>query len=186
MEIAPPRKKPAHPHLAALSFDEKGLVLDALLRLNPDLLAAAEEEAGRLLMAVDPDAVADDVEAALMSHSHEEIGDRAGYHPGQGYVEPTQAAWDILDEAFEEFVADVERLLALGHTEAARATALGVLGGLRRCEDVRSDETVLSWAEDFPGEAAGEVMRLLADADIVVTSDEVEAVAPGWGDSFGE
>jgi hypothetical protein len=184
--IATRRKKAAHPHVSALSPSEKGAVLDELLSRNPALLEAAEEAARRLLATVDPGAVADDVESALMSHSHEEIGDRAGYHPGEGYVEPTQAAWDILGEAFEVFVTDIERLVALGHKEAARATALGVLGGLRRCEDGPSEDTVLSWAEDFPGEAAGQVMRLLKDADIAVTAGEVEAVAPGWGDSFGE
>jgi hypothetical protein len=74
----------------------------------------------------------------------------------------------------------------LGNKEAARATALGVLGGLRRCEDGPSEDTVLSWAGDFPGEAAQQVVRLLADVDITVTAGEVEAVAPGWGHSFGE
>lgn len=167
------------------SLSEKGVVLDELLSRNPDLLETAEEAARRLLATVDPDAVADDVASALMAHSHEEIGDRAGYHPGQGYVEPTQAAWDILGEAFEVFLADIERLLTLGNKTAARASALGVLGGLRRCEDGPPEDTVLSWAEDFPGEAAGQVVRLLNDAGIVVTASEVEAVAPGWGDSFG-
>lgn len=180
------RGKALHPHLAVLSTREKGELFDKLLRTEPGLADIAEEAARRKLVAVDRGDVAELVASSLASHSHEEIGDRAGYRPGRGYVEPAEAASEILDEELEVFLAQIGRCAALGLEEAARATALGVLAGLSRCEGGLSEETLLGWVPDFAWEAARSAVDVLGKWNITLHADEVEVAAPGWGESFGD
>jgi len=71
-----------------------------------------------------------------------------------GYTEPTEAAWQLLDEAVEPFVEDMKRHLGLGLHEEAFEICKGVVLGLYQCRDAGGDE-FLGWAEDFPAEAAG-------------------------------
>jgi hypothetical protein len=140
--------------LAALSPVEKGDLLDALLAANPTWLAIVEVAAADSLADVDRDRVAAGLRDALCGLGHELIGERAGYHPGHGYVEPTQAAVDILSDQLEPYLQDVARRDQLGLTEAAAELGAGVLLGLYRCRDYQAEDTVLAWVEDFPDEHA--------------------------------
>ena len=168
------------PHLAALSTQEKGELLDELLRARPELSDVAEEIARRRLTATDRDGVAEDVEWNVKSHSHLEIGERAGRQPSGGYVDPTEAAWEILHEDVEPHLAEIGRLAKLGLDEAARETGLGVLAGLYACEGEAPPETVLEWTPDFPQEAAWGVMGALKASGVALDVEAIEEVAPGW------
>jgi hypothetical protein len=55
------------------------------------------------MLAEDRSAVANDVESALGFHDIDEINGRVGYRSGSGYVEPGEAADEILDEALQPF-----------------------------------------------------------------------------------
>ena len=78
---------------------------------------------------------------------------RAGAHEW-GYVEPTEAAWEILEEAVEPFVADIERRIALGLEDAALQLCQGMVLGLYCVERGKGGE-LAQWAPDFAAEAAG-------------------------------
>ena len=121
--------------LATLSADEKAIVLDQLLTGRPDLQKLAETYAVSLLSDEDRSAVADDVEGALQGWDIEELNSRAGRQPDGSYVDPGEAADEILDEAFGPFLEDLERRATLGIGSAAVEFAAGVVLGLYRCRE---------------------------------------------------
>jgi hypothetical protein len=150
--------------LARLKPEEGGDVLCSLLERHPELIAEAEEIARATVSDVDADAVAEDVRQAVLDLDIDDLNTRAG-RKRWGYVEPTEAAWELLEAAIDPFLAEMERHIALGFEVAATATCAGIVLGLYRCRDKSSDH-VLGWAEDFPAETAGRaVARLARESD---------------------
>jgi hypothetical protein len=78
-------------------------------------------------------AVADEVETALQGRGIEELNTRAGHRPGRGYVHPTEAADEILDEDLQPFLDDLHRRAGFGMRSAAAEVAAGILLGLYNC-----------------------------------------------------
>jgi hypothetical protein len=111
--------------LDALSAIEKGAVLDDLLTARPDLREPAEAHAARLMKDAERSAIADDVASALKWLDVSELNTRAGYQPGFGYVNPAEAADEILDEALQPFLDDLQRRAGLGMASAAAEVAAG-------------------------------------------------------------
>lgn len=128
--------------LSVLSAAEKASVLDELLAVRPDLRELAETRAAQLMSTEDRDTVAAAVTDAWLGLDIMELNGRAGYQPGRGYVHAVEAAGEILDEALEPFLHDLERRAALGMTSAATELAVGILLGLYECRDGGS-ETLL-------------------------------------------
>ena len=124
--------------LASLTLGEKGELLDQVLAAAPELREQVEELAQRRLADEDRDAVAADVEWAMGAHDIDELNGRAGYHSGRGYVDPGEAADEILDEALQPFLDDLARRAKLGLASAATKMAVGVLCGLYACRDASS------------------------------------------------
>ena len=146
--------------LERLEADEAHAVLRRLLAAHPDLRAEAEQTARSLLAEVSFESVADEVECAMCSLDLDDLGSRAGRHRG-GYTSPTDAAWELLQEAVDPFLSDMKRQLELGLEMEALETCKGLVLGLYRVRDTRGDE-FLGWAEDFPAEAAADAVRVLA------------------------
>lgn len=97
----------------------------------------------------------------------DDLASRAGRHRG-GYVEPTQAAWDLVEDAFEPFLVELRRLVELGHLDAAAATARGAIEGLDRLGEP-AEGTVLAWSgEDTPEHLADEVRHIAEKLGIAV------------------
>jgi hypothetical protein len=81
------------------------------------LIGEAERLAAAILGEAAWEPVRDDVKHALLSLPLEALGDRAGYHPGLGYIHECDAAGEIVDEALA------------GHIRAHQVAA-GVLDAL--------------------------------------------------------
>lgn len=158
-------------------------MLEALLRARPELRPEAERIAREQLADTNRETVAEELEWTLRSLSSAELHGRAG-RQRWGYVEPTEAAWELLRESVETYDREIERLRALGMTGAAIETALGVLAGLYRCRGCDDSESLLSWAPDFPVEAAGSVTDALAKAGIEVPPESVADAAQEWADAL--
>ena len=77
----------------------------------------------------------------------EERNGQAGDRPGRGYVDPGEAADEILDEALGPFLEDLERRARLGMSSAAAELAAGILLGLYRCREGGS-EMLLEYSPD--------------------------------------
>jgi hypothetical protein len=139
--------------LDELQPGEAALVLRRLLAGHPELLSEAEEISRSMLGDVSFESIASEVEDSIRQLDLDDLNGRAGRH-SWGYTEPTEAAWELLEEAVEPFVEDMKRHLGLGLNEEAFEICKGIVLGLYQCRNASGDE-FLGWAEDFPAEAAG-------------------------------
>ncbi len=145
-----------------LDSAEAASVLRCLLRRHPELRPEAETIATDLLSDVSSFSVADEVENAVLQFDYDDLNARAGRH-SLGYVEPGEAAWELLEEAVEPFVDDMKRYLELGLEKQAQELCQGILLGLYRVRDGNQND-ILGWASDFPGEAAGHAFEVWSEA----------------------
>ncbi len=99
--------------LERLKPAEAEAVLHRLLEAHPDRRSEAERIARSLLHETGFEAVAAEVEEAVRALGLEDLNDRTGRHEW-GYVEPTEAAWELLEETVEPFVDDIKRHIELG------------------------------------------------------------------------
>ena len=91
----------------------------------------------------------------------EELGGRAGKH-SWGYVEPSQAAWDLLEESVEDIRADMKRRFETGMKPAPEKICQGIVLGLHEVDGTNSDGA-LGCAPDFPAEAAARSLSILLE-----------------------
>jgi hypothetical protein len=165
--------------LAALSAAEKGALLDELLTARPDLRRQARALAARRLSAADRAAVADGVESALLGLNIDELNSRAGYRPGVGYVQPGVAADEILDEALQPFLDDLERRAELGMAPAATDVALGILLGLYACRHFGA-ESLLEYSPDYAVQRAAAVVDRCEEFGVELPAAELDDLVPTW------
>ncbi len=99
--------------LDGLTAQESQTVLRLLLKRHLALLEEAEGLAAEVASSVDREAVAEDLVAVVRLMSLEELDGRSGRQPW-GYVEPWEAAWELLEEAVKGYRDDIVRLAALG------------------------------------------------------------------------
>jgi len=144
--------------LESLKPVEAAAVLRHLLEVHPDLASEAEEIARSLLHEVNYEDVAAEIEDEIRALDHEVLNARAGRHEW-GYVEPTEAAWEILEETVEPFREDMKRHLQLGLESEALEICKGLVLGCYRLGE-RAVGDVLGWAPDFPAEAAGNALEV--------------------------
>jgi len=121
----------------------------------------AEAIARGMLAEISPFSVADDVENALLQFDYDDLNGRAGGH-SWGYVEPSEAAAELLEEAVEPFVSDMKRYLEMDLEDQARQFCQGILLGLYRVRDSGNND-ILNWAPDFPGEAAANALEVWSE-----------------------
>jgi hypothetical protein len=167
--------------LDTLSPAEKATVLDELLATRPDLREHAEAYAAQLMSGGDRSVIAGDVEDALQGLEIEELNTRAGYRPGRGYVHPAEAADEILDEALQPFLDDLQRRSDLGMEPAAAELAVGILLGLYNCRHGNS-ETLLEYSPDYAGDRASDVVGHCAKLHIGLPGAELLDLMPEWSD----
>ena len=154
-------------------------MLRELLRAHPDLRPQAEQTAATLLRRVSAEDVAERVVSALDALALDRLAARAGRVPG-GYVEPTEAAYELVLEALAPIEADLQRCIEVGFLPVARQALLGLLAGLHRRRSSR-DGTVLSYAgEDVTVEHAAWLVDEAARAGLELSAADLEAHCPDW------
>lgn len=165
--------------LKVLSDAEKAAILDELAAADPDVEGRAERAARSRLAEVEADDVANGVTAALLALDQDDLAAHSG-RTRYGYVEPTEAAWSLLEAAVEPWLEDITRRAGVGLAEAARQLAFGSFEALRRLDGhIRNDDRLISWAPDFCSETADRILRLLSDLGIELTDTEL-AHASDW------
>lgn len=138
--------------LDRLTFEESATVLRLLLEQHVELGDAAEEIATCLVSAPSVDAVAEDIVAAICSIDIENFYGSTG-KKSWGYVEPGEAALQLLEKAVGGFLEDMKRRVDLGLIAAASSICMGIVIGLHETEGIKSNE-LLQWAPEFPAEEA--------------------------------
>ena len=124
--------------------------------------------------------MADEVVWAIDALELSDLASRAGRQPGRGYVHENEAAYEIVHEIAQPFVADLQRRAKLGLSDAARAVALGTISGLYQCEPA-TDGTVLAYAgEDTLYSLADWVVDQAAKAGINLPLEQLDELCPGW------
>jgi hypothetical protein len=151
--------------LSRLTGQESSRVLQTLLNRHQTLREEAERLATETVNTPCGEDIASAVADAVTSLDIQDLSGRAGA-TRYGYTEPTDAAWQLLEEAVEVFLADMKRRAELGLTDAAITMCRGIVTGLHKARRTPSDGP-LGWAPDFPAEEAGhavaEVLRAIPD-----------------------
>ncbi len=178
--------------LGTLHSDEAAAVLDRLLGAHPELRGQAEDIAKALLAETSFEQIATEVEDALSGIDDEDVYGRAG-QKAWGYVEPDEAAVELLEEAIKPFTCDMQRRLSLGKEDEALRIAQGMLLGLYR---VRGEacNAALQEATDFAEEMAASVLDEWSRGGLdaratrrarcptrVLPQEFVEKHVPEWG-----
>src|SRR5574341_371280 len=148
--------------LDRLTGDEAATVLRLLLEKRPDVRKEVEGLAKSVIGEVSVEDVANTVEAKVRSLDLDDLNSRAGRHRN-GYVEPSQAAVDLVEEAVMPFIEDMKRRAEAGKHAAALNTCVGVVLGHYRLRNSDRDP-FLGWAVDSPDEMAGEAVVTLRKA----------------------
>lgn len=156
---AAPKKKGV---LDRLKGDEALSLLRLLLERHPQLAKEVDALAKSVIADVSIEDVANEVEDVVRALDLDDLSSRAGRHR-YGYVEPSQAAVDLVEEAVMPFIEDIKRRAKAGQKVAALNTCLGVVLGLYRLRDRDGDE-FLGWAVDSSDEMAGEAVVTLRKA----------------------
>lgn len=180
--MATRRRPPPTPALDALSGAEHARILAELLTSHPELRSEAEDAARRLLDEASVDAIAESVAWALEELPLDALAMRSGRIRGRGYVHETDAAWELLEEAVEPFLADLRRRAILG-LDAAVDVAAGIVAGLYRCREPE-DGTIVAYAgPDLLSELADQVMNDANRLGVVLSPDVAELLWPDWSPS---
>jgi len=129
------------------------VVLRQLLEKHPELRPEAEQSATECVSSSSTDEIAQDVYDRITGIGLDELSGRAGKHPW-GYVEPGEAAVELMDESLQDLADDMKRKAELGLLPAAQVVCVGIVQGLYQARDTKSDGA-LGWAPDFPAEHAG-------------------------------
>jgi hypothetical protein len=112
----------ASPVLAALTDSEKAEILDRLIAEDATFAERAGREGRSVLARVEIVDVADVVADALLGLDVEELSRHAG-RTRYGYVEPTEAAWLLLEAARQPWLDDIVRRAGLGFHSREGAVA---------------------------------------------------------------
>jgi hypothetical protein len=175
-------KRTRGPALTSLSVAERAQVLDALLRTHPDLVAEAERVASGLLGEQDREAVAAEVARQLRALNLGDLAGRSGRQWGGGYVDPYQAAYDMLAEVLTPYLADLDRRAVIGARDAAVEIGCGVLLGLHSCRNCDDNNLVLTHAglPDSVDDLASQVLSAMAKAGLSIPGDWLDEQCPEW------
>jgi hypothetical protein len=130
------------------------------------------------------------VQDRITSIDLDALNGRAGKH-SWGYVEPGDAAVELLEESIEDLQDDMKRRAELGLLAAAQVVCAGIIQGLYGARDTKSDGA-LGWAPDFPAERAQYVVPEFIRACSPPTRKEARRSlaailaerAPGWAEGL--
>lgn len=132
---------------------EAAAVLRQLIAAHPELASEAEGIARSALGSISFEDIASDVAGAIRLLDIDDLNGRAGRH-SWGYTEPTEAAWELIEEAAEPFLEEMRRHVKLGLVREALEILKGIVAGLYECRNAEGHD-FLAWAEDCPAEIAG-------------------------------
>ncbi|PWU12676.1 MAG: hypothetical protein C5B50_21025 [Verrucomicrobia bacterium] len=176
--------------LEGLKPEEALTVLRQLLDEHPELRPEAERFAVEELCSSCIEDIAEDVCHRVTRIDLDNLNQRAGAH-SWGYVEPSEAAIELLEECLEDLTEDMKRKVEVGCLAAGETICAGIVAGLYQCREKRSDGA-LGWAPDFPAEHAffaveeflGSVPKAERKAAEESLMEVVRELAPEWDEDL--
>jgi hypothetical protein len=175
--------KTPHEIMDQLSPNDALAVLRALARDDQALAARIAEIATAHLSEVDPENVAFDLYDELNALEVEEVWDRAG-RTRHGYVEPSEAADQMIQEVIDPYLEELRKYQALRMNDQANRLCMGLLLGLYKFERESTSE-FKDWASGAPDAFAEVVANAWTDgaptrADVEVLRTFIKYELYGW------
>ena len=137
--------------LQSLSADEASHIFKTMLDDDPALVKKAYAIAVEMVSNVSVDDISDDVYHALDSLDIDDLYRSSG-KTRHGYVDPTDRAGEMFEEALSSFIYDMEQNQKRGLPSTAKAYCIGIIKGLLRYKEGNSSE-VSDWVPDAPDES---------------------------------
>ena len=167
-----------------LEGDEAIEVLQRLLKKNKTVKKTVESTIKEFLNEeIEVEDIAASVQMELEGLAREEVWERAGKH-SYGYVEPSEAAYEMYGEVLERYQKDLKRYLDLKKHNHALQFCQGVLRGIYLFEE-ESDSDYKEWAPDCSGIYFEDVLDQWKKADPGSEAKKrmkkfIENKCPGW------
>ncbi len=173
--------------VAHLSPADALSILRALADSDEQLAQRIAELAMVHLSGVDPEEVAAALYDELDALEVEEVWDRAG-PKRHGYVDPGEAADEMVEEVLEPFLEELRKYQKMGLNTEANRMCMGLLLGLYQFDEESTNE-FKDWAPDAPtifAEAVVDVWKKgkPSRADVKAVRAFVEEELFGWGASL--
>ena len=176
--------KEPHEIIDHLSPNDALTILKTLARDDEHLAARITEIATARLSEVDPEEVAIVLYDELDALEVEEVWDRAG-PTRHGYVDPGEAADQMIEEVIEPYLEELKKYQELGMNVEANRMCMGLLLGLYQFDD-ESTSKFKDWAPDAPSSFAWAVVDAWkagapSRADVKAVKASIEDELGGWG-----
>ena len=126
------------------------LILKALANEDRSIARRIEQIALGYLRDIDVESVASHVYHALEGIEVEDLWEQSG-STRYGYVEPSDRAWEMFEEALEPFTNEMNKYFDLSLDNEAKNYCMGILKGINQF-DRESTSEFKDWAEDAPDE----------------------------------
>lgn len=140
-----------------ISSDDAFDILRLIAREDQKIAKRIEQIAIEYLKSVDIEDIAFEVYFALDCIEVEEVWNRSG-NTRDGYVDPTEMAWQIFEEALDPFCEELRKCQRLSRYAEAKKHCLGILEGIYKFEKESTSE-YKDWAVDAPREYFGCVLK---------------------------
>ena len=143
--------------IKSLSADEASQVLNGLLKDNPLLTSKIYDVAIKVAGNADDGTIRDEVFSELDALDMDDLSGRAG-RKRHGYVEPSDAAWGLFEEALNPFIDAMKKSQQRALPATAKAYCVGIIKGLWQYKN-ESISDLKDWLEDAPGEYIDSVVE---------------------------
>ena len=167
-----------------ISSDDAFDILRHLAREDQKIAKRIEQIALEYLEDVDIEDIAFEVYYALDHIEVEEVWDRSG-NTRDGYVDPTEMAWQIFEDALDPFCEELRKCHRLSMYAEAKKHCLGILEGIYKFEK-ESTSGYKDWAVDAPREFFEQVLKEWKSGqnnpkDVAEVEDFIKKNFAGWG-----
>jgi len=167
-----------------ISSDDAFDILRLLAREDQKIAKRIEQIAIEYLEDVDIEDVAFEVYFALDCIEVEDVWDNSG-NTRDGYVDPTEMAWQIFEDALDPFCEELRKCQRLLLYAEAKKHCLGILDGIYKFEK-ESPSEYKDWAVDAPREYFKHVLKEWKSGqnnpeDVAEVEDFIKKNFAGWG-----
>jgi hypothetical protein len=143
-------------YLDSISPTDALQILKLMAQRDVEIRKKIDAAAREVLTDIDKDAVASEVQMELEFLNVEEVWDRAG-STRDGYVEPGDAAWELVEEALHPFMEELAKYKKLSMIKEADLLSMGIMKGIYQFSKESTTE-FKDWAVGAPEEYFGRVL----------------------------
>jgi len=133
-------------------------ILSVLVRKSASAAAAAARIADELFLQITPEEVGERLFLNLDNLEIEDCWDASGKQRGGRYLDPIDAAYDMMADVVEEFIYDMEKMHDMGKYAEELLTLEGILLGLQQFDNEASTQIIdylQDESESFAHDAIG-------------------------------